>query len=194
MNIAMKPFITSIKIFLVFTILTGILYPLLITGIGQLAFPKQVNGSLIMKDGHLIGSAMIGQKFTDSSYFHPRPSASDYNAVPGLASNAGPTDIRMKERVLERRQQFLAENGLDSTAEVPAEMLTASGSGLDPHISFRAAMLQVNRISKARGFTRTQYEELKQLVIDHTEKPQWGILGEQRVNVLLLNLDLDKLQ
>jgi K+-transporting ATPase ATPase C chain len=190
----MKTLSIAIKIFLVFTILTGVLYPLLVTGIAQVAFPHKANGSLILKDNKVIGSELIGQKFDSTIYFTSRPSAIDYNPLPSGGSNYGLTSTKLKAQVAERRNKFIVINGLDETAEIPSEMLFASASGLDPHISPEAADLQINRIVKARYFNNMQKQKLKLLVEQMSEAPQLTCLGESRVNVLLLNIELDKLK
>lgn len=190
----MKTISIAIKIFLVFTILTGIIYPLLVTGIAQVVFPRQANGSLILKDNKVIGSELIGQKFDSPIYFSSRPSANEYNPLPSGGSNYGLTSAKLKALVAKRKNKFSALNGLGKNAEIPSEMLFASASGLDPHISPEAAGLQINRIATARHFSNTQKEQLKTLVESASEAPQLGCLGESRVNVLLLNIALDKLK
>jgi potassium-transporting ATPase KdpC subunit len=187
----MKTFIISLKIFMFFTILTGIIYPLLITGIAQVVFPAKANGSLIVKDHRIIGSELIGQRFDTAIYFTSRPSAVSYNAMPSGGSNYSLTNVRLRDLVAERKQQFLAFNQLDSLTAIPSEMLFASASGLDPHISPQAAFLQVDRIARIRKFNRDQKENLVQSIKTLTEAPQYLCLGEDRVNVLLLNLKLD---
>lgn len=187
----MKTLIISVKIFLFFTVLTGVIYPLLVTGISQLLFSQKANGSLIIKDNKILGSELIGQQFDSVIYFSSRPSAILYNPLPSGASNFGLTNIKLKKLVAERTRQFISFNQLDSLTEVPSEMLFASASGLDPHISPISALMQVDRIARARHFDRFQMEKLKQVVKDFTEMPQFACLGEQRVNVLLLNLKLN---
>lgn len=186
----MKTFMISLKIFLFFTILTGIIYPLLITGISQVVFHEKANGSLIVADNKLIGSELIGQKFDSTIYFTSRPSAISYSPLPSGGSNYGLTNLKLKILFDKRRHQFISFNQSDSLAEIPSEMLFASASGLDPHISQMAALLQVDRVAKARNLSETQKQNLVQSVKDHTEQPQLWVLGEERVNVLLLNLEL----
>jgi K+-transporting ATPase ATPase C chain len=188
----MKTIIISLKIFLFFTILTGIVYPLLVTGIAQTLFPGKANGSLITEDGKVIGSKLIGQQFDSVIYFISRPSAVSYNPLPSGGSNLGLTNVKLKNLVAERRAMFIGLNQLDSLAIVPPEMLFASASGLDPHISPDAALLQTGRIAKARNLDTIQTQKLVQNVLSHIEKPQFIVLGEERVNVLILNLELDK--
>jgi K+-transporting ATPase ATPase C chain len=190
----MKTVIISLKIFLFFTILTGIVYPLLVTGIAQLIFPTKANGSVIIRDNVAIGSQLIGQHFDTAFYFSSRPSAIDYNPLPSGGSNFGLTNVKLKNLVNERKKKFIAFNQLDSNTTVPSEMLFASASGLDPHISPRAALLQVNRVIKARKLDKTQKQELINLIHNQTEKPQYGLLGDERINVLLLNIELDKIK
>lgn len=189
----MKTLVVSLKMFLILSILTGVIYPLFIAGIAQLVFPKQANGSIIYKDGKAIGSLLIGQKFDSTIYFSSRPSAISYNTLPSGGSNYGLTSARLKKFVDERRNSFIAFNHLDSLVAIPSEMLFASGSGLDPHISPAAAMLQVERIAHSRGFDPIQKERLISIVRSCTENPQFNLFGETRVNVLTLNLELDKL-
>lgn len=173
------------------TLLTGIVYPVFITGLAQLAFPGKANGSLIIKDGKIRGSKLIGQKFDSISYFWSRPSAIDYKPIPSGASNLGPMSTELKNQVNDRRRQFLAVNYMQDNGYIPAEMLFASASGLDPHASPDAVLLQVNRITQARHFDNVRKQKLYELIEQHTEKPQFGILGEERINIFLLNMDLD---
>ncbi len=173
-----------------FTIATGLIYPLAVTAIVQAIFPKQANGSLIEVDGQLVGSELIGQSFNDPRYFWGRPSATSpfpYSAAASSGSNLGPTNPVLGETILERIQALqLADPG--NTQTIPVDLVTASGSGLDPHISLAAALYQIPRIVRERGISE---ERLNALVDDHTKGRQLGILGEPRVNVLLLNLALD---
>jgi potassium-transporting ATPase KdpC subunit len=190
----MKTFGIALKLFLVFTILTGVIYPLLVTGIAQVVFPHQANGSLILKDNKIIGSELIGQQSDSTIYFTSRPSAIGNNPIPSGGSNYGLTSAKLKAQVTERKNKFIAFNQLDKNTEIPSEMLFASASGLDPHISPKAAQLQINRIAKARNFSNVQKQKLKTLVEKMSEAPQLMCLGENRVNVLLLNIALDKLK
>lgn len=186
---------TQIKIALRFlitmTLLTGVIYPLLMTGIAQLSFPSKANGSLIKKDSKIVGSELIGQKFDSIIYFWSRPSAIGYNPVPSGSSNLGPTSNTLRKQVAIRRKLFAGMNSVTNPLNIPKEMIFASGSGLDPHISPESALLQVDRISKARKFDNNQKEKLFKKIKDLTEAPQYLILGEERINVLLLNLELD---
>lgn len=190
----MKTFIISLKIFLFFTVLTGVIYPLFITGIAQIVFPSKANGSLIIKDNKVIGSELIGQQFDSVIYFTSRPSVISYNPLPSGGSNYGLTNVKLKKLVDERRKQFLAFNGLDSLTEIPSEMLFASASGIDPHISPDAALLQVDRIAKARGFDSSQKRQLSDLISAQTEKLQFSLLDKPRINVLILNVKLDMIK
>ena len=185
----MKLFIQSILLTVVFTVLTGILYPLAITGIAQVAFPHQANGSLIERDGKVVGSELLAQQFTGPKYFWPRPSAGNYATVPSGASNLGPTSGTLQTNVMNNAKAFRDGNNLPANAPVPADMVFTSGSGLDPHISPESARLQIARIAAART---TDVARVTALVEQFVEGPQLGFLGEPRVNVLLLNLALDQ--
>src|SRR4030042_3701164 len=187
----MKSIIRSLKIFLFFTVLTGIIYPLLITGFAQLFFSKKANGSLIIKDNKTIGSELIGQQFDTNIYFMSRPSATTYNPLPSGGSNYGLTNTKLKNLVYERKQQFITYNKLDSLTEIPSEMLFASARGLDPHISPKAAYLQVERIVQSRNFNTDQKLKLEQLIKNQTEAPQFFCLVGERANIVLLNLATD---
>lgn len=189
----MKTLWISLKIFLFLTVLTGIIYPLVVTGISQVAFPSKANGSLIVRNENIIGSELIGQQFDSNIYFTSRPSAVSYNPLPSGGSNLGPTSLKLKSLVEERKSQFITFNQLNSETVIPSEMLFASASGLDPHISPEAALLQVNRIAKARGFNELQKKQLIRLIHGSTEYPQFFCLGEKRINALLLNLKTDQI-
>jgi K+-transporting ATPase ATPase C chain len=180
----------SIRMLLFMTLLTGVAYPLLVTGIAQVAFPRQANGSLIEKDGKVLGSSLIGQPFSDPKYFWSRASATSpmpYNGASSSGSNQGPTNPALKEAV-EGRVKALRDAGGDAAKPIPVDLVTASGSGLDPHISPAAAEYQAARVAKARNLPEARVQEL---VAQHTEGRQLGFLGEPRVNVLRLNLALD---
>jgi K+-transporting ATPase ATPase C chain len=189
----MKTLIISLRIFLFFTLLTGVIYPLLVTGIAQVFYPAKANGSFIISGNQIIGSELIGQQFDSAIFFTSRPSAISYNPLPSGGSNYGLTNLKLKNLVDERKHQFIAFNQLDSLTTIPSEMLFASASGLDPHISQKAALLQVDRVAKARNFNTIQTQNLVQSVKNLTETPQFLVLGEERVNVLVLNLELNKL-
>jgi K+-transporting ATPase ATPase C chain len=181
---------TAMLLFIAFSLLTGLIYPLFMTGVIQIAMPKQASGSLIVVDGKIVGSELIGQNFTSPSYFHGRPSAVNYAGNGSGASNFGPTNKNLMEQVSQRISEVRTENNLSSNATVPSELVLTSGSGLDPHISMEGAMLQVPRVAVARGIPES---EVKVLVYQHIEPAQFGIMGQERVNVLNLNLALDKL-
>lgn len=185
---------TSLKLFIFLTVATGIIYPLTVSITGNLFFDRQEEGSLIYENGKLVGSELIAQKFVSDRYFHSRPSAADYGTVASGASNLGPTSSVLIDLVKERRTAFLEFNRLPPTETVPEDMLFASGSGLDPHISKRSAVLQINRIEIVRNFDDNQKSKLSALVESSVEKPQFGFLGEERVNVLKLNIELDKIK
>jgi K+-transporting ATPase ATPase C chain len=187
----MKQFIIAIKVTLVFTLLTGVAYPLLVTGLSKVLFRRQADGSLITVNGKTVGSELIGQRFTRPEYFHGRPSAAGSDGYDGLASsgsNLGPTNQHLIDRVQGDLKKFRDENPT-FTGPVPADLLTASGSGLDPHISPASAEAQVARVAAARGISA---DAVRQAVADNTEGRQFGFLGEPRVNVLKLNLALDR--
>lgn len=181
----------AITMLLILTVLTGLVYPLAITGIVQLFFPDQANGSLIVREGHVIGSQLIGQYFDKPEYFWSRPSATapfPYNAAASGGSNLGPTNPALID-VVKARVAALRAADPGNEAPIPVDLVTASGSGLDPHISPAAALYQVKRVARARGLDEnTVYALLTQ----HTEERQFGLLGEPRVNVLMLNLALDE--
>jgi K+-transporting ATPase, C subunit len=188
----MKTYTTAIRLLLVMTLLTGLAYPLLITGIAQIIFPFKANGSLVERNGKVVGSALIGQSFDDNKYFTSRPSAIKYNPLPSGASNLGPTNAEMKALFNKRIKAFLEYNNVDKNAAFPSEMAFASASGLDPHISLRSALLQVPRVASSRLLDSTRIKALYQLVNRMEEPRQIGFLGEPRINVLLLNLEMDK--
>lgn len=182
--------VQSIRALIVFTVVTGAAYPLIVTGIAQLAFKRQANGSLVIQDQKVVGSSLIGQPFSDPKYFWSRPSGTSpqpYNAASSSGTNQGPTNPALKEAV-EGRVKALRDAGGDASASVPVDLVTGSGSGLDPHISPAAAEYQLARVAKARNLPE---DKVRALIEQHTEGRQLGVLGEPRVNVLELNLALD---
>lgn len=181
----------ALGILLVFTVLTGLIYPLVTTGIAQAAFGSKADGSLVSRDGEVVGSSLIGQNFTSPEYFHPRPSATGDDGYDGAASsgsNLGPTNPELLALVEEAADAYRKENGLEPDASVPVDAVTASGSGLDPHISVENAELQAARVAEARGLA---VDAVLDLVDDHTTDRALGVLGEPGANVLELNLALD---
>jgi K+-transporting ATPase ATPase C chain len=197
----LREFRPAIVVLVALTLITGLAYPLAMTGIAEVLFPYQAQGSLIERDGHVVGSALIGQEFDSAKYFHSRPSATTatdpndatktiaapYNAANSGGSNLGPSNKALIDRVQGDIDKLKKEN---ASAPVPADLVTTSASGLDPEISPDAALFQISRIAKARNLPE---DRVRQLVADHTEGRWLGLLGEPRVNVLLLNLALDKL-
>jgi potassium-transporting ATPase KdpC subunit len=181
-----KNLITAALMTIATTILLGIIYPLVVTGLAQLIFPKEANGQLIERDNQIVGSSLIGQAFSGSGYFHSRPSAVNYDAAGSNGSQLGPTNKVLIERVKGQAAKIQQEN---PGMLVPVDLVTASASGLDPHITPAAAEFQIPRVARERGLSESQ---IRELVRDNTQGRQFGFLGEARVNVLELNLELDK--
>jgi K+-transporting ATPase ATPase C chain len=182
----------AVVLFLALTLITGVAYPLIVSGVAWVLFPSNASGSLIVHDGQVIGSRLIGQPFYAERYFWGRPSATSpypYNAGASSGSNLGPTNPALLEAVKERASRLKAANMTQST--IPIDLVTASASGLDPHISPKAAYYQVERVATSRGLSK---DDVGKLVEQHIEARTLGVLGESRVNVLLLNLALDDLQ
>jgi potassium-transporting ATPase KdpC subunit len=188
----MRTLLTAIAMTIALTLLTGIVYPLVIWGIAQVVFPWQSNGSLVVRDGRVVGSALIGQNFAAPRYFHGRPSAAGdkgYDASSSSGSNLGPTNHKLIDGVKAQLHTVLEENPGTAARDVPIDLVTASGSGLDPEISPAAAQLQVARVAKARGLSKAAVEDL----VRKFTRGRWaGVFGEPRVNVLELNLALDR--
>jgi K+-transporting ATPase ATPase C chain len=193
----MKEFFSEIRGAVMSTIVLALvccgIYPLVVFGIGQAVFRDKANGSLILdRDGTVRGSRLLGQGFTAEKHFHPRPSAAGngYDAANSSGSNLGPTSQKLNDAIKDRIDAYRKENGLKATDAVPADAVTASGSGLDPHISVRNGELQVPRVARARGI---EAQRVKELIRQNTDKADLGILGDEGVNVLALNLALDQL-
>jgi potassium-transporting ATPase KdpC subunit len=183
--------LAAFRMLVVLSVLTGVAYPLLVTGIAQFAFPWRANGSLLIEDRKIVGSELIGQPFSDPKYFWSRPSATapqPYNAGASSGSNLGARNPALPEAVT-ARVKALREADPRATGPAPADLVTASASGLDPHISAAAAEYQIRRVASARGLAP---DDLREIVARHTAPPTFGVLGEKRVNVLQLNLDLDR--
>lgn len=181
----------SLLMTLVLALLLCAVYPLAVWGIAQLVFPHQANGSLVVRHGQVVGSHLIGQSFRDGRYFHPRPSAAGlegYDAASSGGSNLGPLSRKLVDQVKERLGAYRTENNLPSNMDVPADAVTASGSGLDPHISLKNAELQAARVARARGISEP---EVRKSIRNYLEGPQFGFIGDPGVNVLELNLALD---
>ncbi len=187
MKAQLRPAITLLALL---TVITGVIYPLTVTGLAQVLFPQQANGSLIVMDGKTYGSELIGQQFDDPKYFWGRPSAAGYNAVASSGSNLGPMNPSLEE-VIQARMDALQSADPNNSLPMPVDLVTASASGLDPHISVAAALYQVSRVAATRGLSEAEVEAL---VEKYTEGRQFGIFGEPRVNVLSLNLALDGIQ
>ncbi|WP_017537413.1 K(+)-transporting ATPase subunit C [Nocardiopsis halophila] len=171
------------------TVVTGLLYPLAVTGVAQAAFDDKADGSMVERDGEAVGSSLIGQSFEGQGYFHPRPSAIGYDPADSGGSNLGPSDEGLLEDIETRTREYREANGLADGAEVPVDAVTGSGSGLDPHISVANARLQASRVAEARGMGAG---DVTALVDEHTAGRALGILGEKAVNVLELNAALDE--
>jgi potassium-transporting ATPase KdpC subunit len=185
-----RQLLAAVVIFLALTVFTGLVYPLAMTGVSQVLFPNRADGSLVKRDGKVVGSRLIGQNFSGLRYFHPRPSAAGdgYDAMSSSASNLGPTNPDLISEVRKRVAAYRAENRVPAGTAVPADAVTASGSGLDPHISVANARLQAPRVANARGMS---VASVLDLIDEHTDGRSLGFLGEAGVNVLELNLALD---
>jgi K+-transporting ATPase ATPase C chain len=185
-----RQLLAGLGMVLVFTVLTGLAYPLAITGIAQAIFPDQSNGSLVERDGRVVGSRLVAQPFTQPEYFHPRPSVVDYDATDSGGANWGPTNPDLLASVEANAQAYRENNGLAADDQVPVDAVTMSSSGLDPHISIANAHIQAERVADARGLP---VEDVLQLIDENTDQRTFGFLGEPGVNVLELNLALDNL-
>jgi len=185
-----KQLLPAVMVTLVLCVLTGLLYPGVVTGLAQVLFPRQANGSLVAVNGRVVGSALIAQPFAQPWYFHPRPSAAGagYDATASGGTNKGPTDAKLADTLIAGRVDSAVAIDGATKGHVPSDMVTASGSGLDPHISPANAQLQVARVARARG---VEISVVQRLLSAHTEGRQFGVFGEPRVNVLLLNVALD---
>jgi K+-transporting ATPase ATPase C chain len=189
----MKQIIIGLKALIILTIITGVMYPLAITGFAQIFYKHKANGSMIIKDNKIIGSELIGQQFIKPEFFWGRPSAIAYNPMPSGGSNLSSVSKEFKAQFLRRVDTIRKYHGNIKIIDIPKDLLFASASGVDPHISPDAAYFQVERIAKTRNFTEARKLELIQFISSSIEKPDMFILGELRVNVLLLNLQLEKL-
>lgn len=187
---SLRQLLTALKTVLVLTVVLGVAYPLLVLGLGRLGLSHQADGSLITVDGRVVASRLVGQAFEGDQWFQPRPSAGDYDAQASGGSNAGPNDLELVASIEKRRAAIARRDGVPP-ADVPAEAVTASGSGLDPSISPAYALLQVDRVARVRGLPA---DRVRQLVQQHTTGRTLGFLGEPRVNVVELNLDLRDLR
>jgi K+-transporting ATPase ATPase C chain len=190
----MKTFLSALKIFLILTFITGIAYPLAVSGFARVFYPGKAGGDFIESGGKTVGSELIGQSFKAPRYFWGRPSAIGYNPLPSGGSNLSPVSLALQKQAVENSSAFLAANPGAAGRTVPAEMVFASASGLDPHITPEAALAQIERVAAARGFDSVRKKELVSLVASLTERRDLGFLGENRVNVLKLNLSLDQIK
>jgi len=188
----MKTTFIALRLFVTMTLLTGVVYPLCITGASQVLFKHQAEGSLLIDKEQVLGSELIGQNFKDPKYFWPRPSAIDYNPLPSSGSNLGPTSADLVAQFNQRKQTLEKTSPSSKNNPIPEDLLFASGSGLDPHISPAAAQFQIARIISVRGLTGPQIQQLSALIDTMTEDRSFGILGEKRINVLKLNIELER--
>ena len=193
----MNTWIVSLRLLAVLGLLTGGLYPVAVTLAARWLFPREATGSLVTQSGRIVGSALLAQRFTDPRYFWPRPSAGDdgtnFATVASSASHRGPTSAALRKSVEERTAALCAAHGVSTNTAVPAVLVLASGSGLDPHLPPAAVRFQLDRVARARGFDDIRRGALRQLIERSIEPPQFGVLGEPRVNVLQLNRELDAL-
>ncbi len=188
-----KQIISALRLLLLLTVVTGIVYPLAMTGVAQAVFPQKANGSLAYVNDKAVGSVLLGQNFTTAKYFHGRPSSAGtdgYDAAGSAASNLGPTSKKLEDTLKSNIEKIRSENQIDKNFSIPSDLVMASASGLDPDISPEAAYLQIQRIASARDIREN---EIRELVISHIQHRQFGFLGTDRVNVLVLNMALDRL-
>lgn len=186
----MKSLYQSCMLFIMMTVVCGILYPLAIHGLAQTVFVDRANGSLVSKNGIVVGSELIAQPFAAPGYFWPRPSAGNFQTLPSIASNAGPTSKHLRDAIAERRALFATHHNIAKDA-VPLDMITTSASGLDPHISLQSARIQAKRVAKARYFSDAQYGQLLLLIDKRAQNMKLTPFGEKMINVLMLNVNLD---
>ena len=184
----MKKILVSIRVYIIFTVLLGLIYPFVVTVIAQVILPYQANGSIMINGDKVVGSKLIGQNFSNPEYFHSRPSANNYDAVNSGGTNLGPSSKKLIDTTADKIANVRQENGLSSDTKIPSDMVLSSASGLDPHISVQSALLQVNRISKIRGIT---VKDLKKMINNNTDSDFVGIWGCSGVNVLKLNIAVD---
>jgi potassium-transporting ATPase KdpC subunit len=187
-------FIIALRLLIVMTFFLGVAYPVFMTLLSKTIFPEKSAGSMIIRNDTIIGSKLIGQKFSSGKYFHSRPSAVDYNPLPSGASNLGLISDTLKKYIRIRKEEFISQNYLEKNAIIPNDIICASGSGLDPNISPESALLQIERIGFNRGFTPEEKFKLMGLIEKYTEQPQLGFLGDPVINVVQLNLALDNLK
>lgn len=186
----MRVLFQAMMMVVLLTLIGGVMYPAVVTVIGQALWPEESNGSLVKVNDTIVGSALLAQSFKQPKYFWPRPSASNYGTLPSGASNLGPTSAELLKQIAERRRSLSAANP-NAPSSIPIDALTASASGLDPHISLQSATMQVERVGRARGLSDSKKVDLMALINNHYENRQLRIFGEPRINVLLLNLELD---
>lgn len=189
-----RQIITGLRFLALMIILTGVVYPGTVTVMTSLFFHKEAQGSLVERNGIIIGSKLIGQNFDSQKYFWSRPSFNNYNPLPSGASNLSLLNPLLTKEITQREKAFLQDNKMKDDLSIPPEMVTASASGLDPHISPTAALLQVSRVAQARGMDKRKQDQIVNLINDLTEKRQFSLLGEPRINVFLLNLKIDSLK
>lgn len=189
-----NPISTSIKMLLIMTVIVGVAYPMVVTGVGQLFFHGKANGSIVYSNGRAVGSMLIGQSFSSERYFWSRPSAVAYSSSLSGCSNLGPISQKLDSCIASRSQYFRAKNGIASSDAIPADIVTASGSGLDPHITVAAALLQVDRVASARRFSDVQKNRLIELIHKNSRKVEFASINDEYINVLALNLNINSIK